>query len=196
MNEFYITPDYGYEPFTEMPGAASDAFGVAGVMLGFFVVFYLAFFAFAIVSYILQSFGLYTIAKRRGINNPWLAWVPVGVMWILGSISDQYQYVAKGRVRNRRKVLLGVEIALYLLLIPLIISVIAAIVGIAMESAGGAGVGILVLLVSYLAMIVLSIVLLVFYYIALHDVFASCDPYNATTYLILSIFFAEYLLIF
>ena len=79
------------------------------------LVYYLIFFVFAIVSYVLRSVGLYTIAKRRGIHHPWLAWLPIGDAWIMGSISDQYQYVAKGKIRNRRKVLLGLNIAMFAL---------------------------------------------------------------------------------
>jgi hypothetical protein len=32
---------------------------------------------------------MYTIAKRRQINHPWMAWVPVVDMYLLGCISDQ-----------------------------------------------------------------------------------------------------------
>lgn len=59
------------------------AFGVFAVIYG---VIFLVSLAFSAVTYILQSLGLYTVAKRRGINNPWLAWLPIGNVWILGSI--------------------------------------------------------------------------------------------------------------
>ena len=55
-------------------------------------------FIFSVVTYVLTSLGLYTMAKRRMINHPWLSWVPVANMWILGSLSDQYRYVARGQV--------------------------------------------------------------------------------------------------
>ena len=60
----------------------------------------------ALAMYVLKSVGLYTIARRRGLKNPWMAWVPVLNDWLLGSISDQYRYVVKGQIRNRRIVLL------------------------------------------------------------------------------------------
>ena len=176
------------EPFVQTPSAATEAFGVAGVMLGILCVFYFAVFAFGIASYILQSIGIYTVAKRRGIHNPWLAWIPVGVLWILGSISDQYQYVVKGRVRNRRKILLGLSVAMVALTIVSVISVIvmtvAAIVG---ESAATAGVGVLLLVLFYLALVVMAIIVMVYTYITMYDLYASCDPNNATIYLVLSI---------
>ena len=52
-------------------------------------------FVFTIAMYVLSAWGMYTIANRRGIHRPWLAWIPVANMWILGSISDQYQLSVK-----------------------------------------------------------------------------------------------------
>ena len=70
----------------------------------------LAILLLAVVVYVFQSIGLYTIAKRRGIQNPWLAWLPIGSEWIAGSIADQYRYVVKGEVKNKRKTLLILNI--------------------------------------------------------------------------------------
>ncbi len=185
-----VDPYYNYE-YDFSSGAASAAEGAAGFALVFVLVFYLLMFAFAVVTYILNALGVYTIAKRRGIHHPWLAWIPVADMWVLGSISDQYQYVAKGRTRSRRKVLLGLTIGMLASLIPMLASVVAAVVS---EVAGAAasdamlGASIAVMLLTYFALIILAIVLAVFQYIALYDLFASCDPGNAVTYLVLSIF--------
>ena len=74
----------GYEyMFSDMDYEALMA--IVGVLL---IVALIA-FVFAVVSYILSAAGMYAIAKRRGINNAWLAWIPVASGWILGSISDQ-----------------------------------------------------------------------------------------------------------
>ena len=44
----------------------------------------------AVITYIFSSLGSYTLAKRRGIRAPGLAWIPIGgVRWILGSLADQ-----------------------------------------------------------------------------------------------------------
>ena len=59
-----------------------------------------------IASYVLTALALYVIARRRGLNKPWLAWIPVVNCWILGSLSDQYHYVVKGENKCKRKVLL------------------------------------------------------------------------------------------
>ncbi len=60
----------------------------------------------SVILYILQALGLYRIAKRRGIHHPWLAWIPCGRYWLLGSISDHYQLVVRGKQRYCRVFLL------------------------------------------------------------------------------------------
>lgn len=189
MNGMYVYPDMGEfyaDPSItpELPGFAEGlAGGLAGVLFGFFLVVYLIALALAVVMYVFQSIGLYSIAKRRGIHNPWLAWLPLGNLWILGSISDQYQYVAKGRVRSRRKLLLGLMIAVYALEIPYIASALATAFG------DATSVGAALMLLFALAMLVLAVVAVVYSYIALYDLYASCEPGNAAVYLVLSILF-------
>lgn len=177
-------PDYSYTPMEE--GIAA-----AGVLVIVLLMFYLLLFAFLILNYVLQSLGMYTIAKRRGIHKPWLAWIPVGNMWILGSISDQYQYVAKGRVKNRRKTLLGLMIATYALMIPFYVAYFAMMIQM-MVTGDADGYSMVsyaaVILLLALAMMVVAIIATVFQYIALYDLFVSCDPGNAVMYLVLSIF--------
>ena len=65
---------------------------------------------FGIAAYVLTALALYTLAQRRGLNRPWLAWIPVVNCWILGSLSDQYRYVVKGEIKSKRKVLLVLRI--------------------------------------------------------------------------------------
>ena len=74
-----------------------------------------------IVVYVLQALALYTIAQRRGIKKAWLAWIPLVNVWILGSLSDQYQYVVKRQVKNKRKILLGLNIAILALSLVIVI---------------------------------------------------------------------------
>lgn len=174
--------NYGaMEPFGSVVG------GVAGFFLVFVLLFYLLMIAFGITSYILEAAGLHSIAKRRGIHNAWLAWIPVGSGWLIGSISDQYQYVAKGRVRNRRKVLLGLQIAIAAILV--VIYAAAFALGFTNALDDGVAIGSLLGLIGllYIVWIVLFLINVVFYYIALYDVYASCEPGNAVLFLVLSI---------
>ena len=73
-------------------------------------------FGFGILSYVFTGVTLYTVARRRGIDKPWLAWIPVVNVWLIGSLSDQYQYVVRGQYKSRRKVLLTLSIVNFVLL--------------------------------------------------------------------------------
>lgn len=169
------------------------------LFLMFYGFFFLAAMAIGVAAYVLQSYSIYTIAKRRDIKKPWLAWIPVGVLWILGSLSDQYKYVTGREVKSKRKVLLGLSIAVLAVNAVMTIAIIGwitSMVGIGMMGSQpdhellfqSAGLLITVLGTS-LVTSVLAIVLVVFEYIALYDVFKSCEPDNAVAFLIISILF-------
>lgn len=179
-----------YDYYSYAEPAAEGLAGIAGMLLGFVLVFYLLMLAFCVVSYVFYSLSVYKIAKRRGIRSPWLSWLPVGNLWVIGSISDQYQYVVKGRIRNRRKVLLGLQIAIIAAGAVSVGSGIAMVIGL-VDSYSGIGLATMstgVLLLMYLVMAVASIVAVVFTYIALYDLFESCNPDSAAMFLVLSIF--------
>ena len=38
--------------------------------------------AIGVACYVLQALSLYSLAKRREINKPWLAWIPLANAWI------------------------------------------------------------------------------------------------------------------
>lgn len=151
-----------------------------------------------IAAYVLTALSLYTIAQRRGIKHAWMAWVPVLDLWILGSIADQYRYVVKGEVRSRRKVLLTLSIVLAVFCVVIIVFAFCTMIGLIVEIPQMGDMTenqavsrllsiILPAFIVWLLMGVLSIIKAVFEYIALHDVYASCDPGNKTLYLVLSI---------
>lgn len=142
---------------------------------------------YAITAYIFSSLGMYTIAKRRGILNPWLAWVPIGNIWILGSLSDQYQYVAKGKIRNRCTLLLVLNILYYILYFGMEVALKFAPYG---NSETDVSVFIALLGLAGVALLILipfAVVLSVFCYMAWYDLYRSCNPDRAVTYLVLSI---------
>jgi hypothetical protein len=135
---------------------------------------------------------MYTIAKRRGIRHPWLSWLPIGNTWILGSISDQYQYVAKGNIRSRRKVLLGLSIAVCVLMIVYYIYRVIAIIGLIIFEYQPTDMwgGFLLEIGFVLAMGTLGIINAVFTYMAYYDLFDSCNPKHSVVFLVLGIFFS------
>ena len=185
--------------YPDMMNAVSEG---VGVLVGFLVVFsivYLLSIGLGIASYILHALGLYTIAQRRGIKHPWMAWVPVLNLWTLGSISDQYQYVTQGLIRNRRKLLIGLQIGVvvlwiisFCLYIGMFVNIIAQIPAMEhmdesqMVKLFSPAIGMMV--VSF-AMSAVGIVTTVFTYICAYNLFASCQPKNKTLFLVLSIIF-------
>jgi len=136
----------------------------------------------SVAIYVFTALSLHTIARRRGISAPWLAWVPVANLWVLGSISDQYRYLTQGQMKHKRVTLLVWKCVSYAMIAGVVVSAFLVVAG---ESVGA----IVTLLSLVFVMLVLAIVYVVLYFMALYDVYASCDPQNAALYLVLSIFF-------
>lgn len=164
-------------------------FAVLGVML-------VAIYGYLIVAYILEGKSLSAIARRRGIEKPWLAWVPVGSSWLLGALSDQYRYVVHGQVRNRRKLLMWLTIALYAVM-AVVLTVLSIWMAVSITAAVSAGEeaflatylgGIFLLYLLMFALYGVSAVVSVFQYMAYYDLFRSCDPGKSLVYLLVSIF--------
>ena len=187
-----------------------DGMGMGIVVVLFYLIYMLVIVAVSVGTYVLQSLSLYTVAKRRGIKNPWLAWIPVGCAWIIGCISDQYRYVAKGQVKNKRKALLVLQIIFGALMIAFVVWFFVfmfQIAGMVTNQVFMPGYGygsevpqmvlsVLGFLLLWLALSGLSIAMIVIRYMALYDVYHSCEPKNATLYLVLSIVFNIMLPIF
>lgn len=180
--------------YEEMFDTGFEAIGFA-TSLGIYM---LVFSLIGLTLYILGSLGAHTIAKRRNIRHAWLAWLPIGNAWIWGCISDQFRYVTRGEVRNRRKVLLGLSIAVDVLLIAMIVLYVKLLIAFiadmsAMEPVAGSsplGLSVTLMFVA-LATMVVAVVQAVFAYMALYDLFRSCDPDNAVLFLVLSIVFSN-----
>ena len=152
----------------------------------------------SIATYVLTALALYTIAKRRGLKNAWLAWIPVADCWLLGSLSDQYQYVVNGQHKSRRKILL-----LFRILITIMwISLMGLLANLFFHTFGSILWGSMNddqifqilhqatnLLVLCLPLVGASIAYAVFRYMALYDIYKSLDPANCVLFLVLSILF-------
>jgi hypothetical protein len=146
----------------------------------------------SVAAYVFSALAIYTIAQRRGIKNPWLAWIPMVNVWILGSISDQYRYVAKGEVKNKRKILLGVNILNFILtwaaVIKMIVTVVGVIVGETYLTDEMEAIRQILVSVAFFAPVaILGIVGFVVEIMALYDLYSSCEPANNVLYLVLSL---------
>lgn len=148
---------------------------------------------FGIASYILSAMALYAIARRRGIHNAWLSWVPVANCWIFGSLSDQYQYVVKGEVKSKRKIMLVLNILVTVFTLMVSVLAIVTVVGVffsvndaeRMRAINGP---MLAILGVALPLACVSIAYAVIRFMALFDIYRSLDPHNAVLFLLLSIF--------
>ena len=152
----------------------------------------------SIAAYVLTALALYTLAQRRGIKNPWLSWVPVVNCWIVGSLSDQYRYVVKGEVKNKRKILLILNIINAVLAIAMAVIAVVMVLG-AVSSAMGPfdeeQLGELLLSMAGILLLCLpiagiSIAVAVIHYMAMYDIYTSCTPRNNVIFLVLSIIFS------
>ena len=159
----------------------------------------------SLATYVFMAIGLYAIAKRRGIRHPWMGWVPFANVWLLGCISDQYRYVAHGQEKSKRKVMLGLDIATAALGVVAIVLVVVGLIS--MFSRMDSHLGMLeeelimndasyfadvlgpmmIAVVLCLVMLGTAIALTVLQYMALYDLFNSCNPATSAVFLALSI---------
>ena len=143
-----------------------------------------------ILPYILTAIGLYSIASRRGIRHAWLAWVPIADLWILGSISDDYQLKVNGRVKSVRKILIGLAAAI------LAVILVFKLMGNILSPTGYKSM-LPAILFTY-SIVGIGSVLVVVRFMALSDLYRSCYSKIESLYIILSILlnFLEPVLIF
>lgn len=152
----------------------------------------------SLVCYVLMSVAVYTIAKRRELKRPWLAWIPVANNWLLGSIADQYRYVARGENKSKRKVLLTLSILGTVLSVVICASAVQMIFRTAhvlfniynedqiLQMLMGPMMTIMGLSLPLLGVVLAYVIV---YYMTLWDIYQSLDPMNSTVYLVLSILF-------
>ena len=96
--------------FSNYDISSNEAQEIVGAVAGALLVAAIVALLLGIVLYVIKSLGLYTIAKRRGIACPWLAWLPVGCEWITASIADQYRKVTSGKATVRRFIIVALAV--------------------------------------------------------------------------------------
>lgn len=60
--------------------------GGLGALLALSAGIFFIVFLIGVAFYVLKSIGLMTLATNRGIENPWLAWIPIADLYIMGSL--------------------------------------------------------------------------------------------------------------
>lgn len=163
-----------------------------GIMLVVFLLFYLVLVGIMLANYIMTAIGLQKIAKRRGVNYPWLAWIPYANYWLIGSIADDYDN-RNGLKKRWSKILLGLLIAYGAGLVLYFVSIIVffiqtTLMGINESDITAGFIG--TLLFFYIVLIifmVIATILSVIYYICMYKIFESTVPDKSVKYLILSL---------
>lgn len=74
---------------------------------------------FGVVSLIIQGIPLYRMAKRRGINNAWLSFIPLGNTWIMINLPTN-EFNLLGIRAHRSKALWKVMLIMILMYIPVV----------------------------------------------------------------------------
>ena len=177
MNPYY---------YNELPVTGADEEMMMSVLLILLGVLAVALLV-SVIFWIISSLSLQSIARRRGIRNAWLAWVPIGNQWILGSIADQYQHLIQGKITSRRKILLWLGLANFV--VSVIGGILSGVIGATAQTEEQMMVFSVVNLVSSLGGMTLGITVLVFYHMSNYDLYRSCNPKNAVTFLVLGIIF-------
>ena len=177
MNPYY---------YNELPVTGADEEMMMSVLLILLGVLAVALLV-SVIFWIISSLSLQSIARRRGIRNAWLAWVPIGNQWILGSIADQYQHLIQGKITSRRKILLWLGLANFV--VSVIGGILSGVIGATAQTEEQMMVFSVVNLVSSLGGMALGITVLVFYHMSNYDLYRSCNPKNAVTFLVLGIIF-------
>ncbi len=135
----------------------------------------------AAVSYVFLAMGMQQIAKSRGINNPWFAWVPVLRGWLLGCISDQYRFVTRGSTTHRRTWLVALPILETVLWI---ISFFVGVFHLILSAEPGSALD----TTSVVMLALLTLVRIAYFVLenmAAYDLHRSCNPENAGLFLLL-----------
>ena len=159
-------------------------------------------FIWTALAYVGTSLGGQRMAKKVGMENPWLFWIPGANLYALGQLADIQASRCEGKTTNFRKKILIWLIAPMIVSIAwaiiLVIWLIAAVnkgilndTGIvSLDMTGDASmVGLsFALLLGFIALFVAYIILIVIYYKALYRAYKLYAPDSAGGFLVLSIF--------
>ena len=157
-----------------------------------YIVFYVIAMISGILNYVFTSLSIYTIAKRRLISKPWLAWIPIANAWAMGSIADEYD-AKMGINRKWRVVLLTLSlifIAVFLIFyILLVVSIVTFAYSFAFaEPTANDVIGFMIpIMISSIATALVSVALSACSYICMFTIYESTVPHKALKYFLLSL---------
>lgn len=187
-----------FEVLWEFYGIPKAALQMA---FSFFISSVIIFLIISLVLYIIKALGIFKMAQRVGLNNGWLAFIPIAKNYIFGKVAEKY--IRKDR---RRPAKLGVILAVLNLLIFVCgIALFSALFGviaffIEAETVQAELELSLMLIISFTGFLfcVLAIAYTIVRFIALWRIYAIFNYENASMFTVLTYFFGflEPILIF
>ena len=111
MFDHYLYP--GYDPYSQLLTGILAAYALAlGVVL--------------LIPFFLRGIGLHRMAKNAGMRRPWLALIPVGQGYILGSLAGRSFFFFRGRRRSLGRINLWLSLGRLACAIPLLVGLVRA----------------------------------------------------------------------
>lgn len=170
-----------------------------------YAIFYLFTLAYGAFAYVGMSLGGSRMARKVGMNHPWMFWVPGANVYALGKLADTQASLCEGKTTKFRKkllvwtIILAASAILWAIVMTVIVAM-AAVNGLLDDSGNlitldGAGDTAMIsfslaLLVSSLLFFIPYIIYLVVYYKSLYRIYKLYAPGGAVGFTVLS-FFAE-----
>ena len=172
------------------------------ILLIFYLLYSLFVMAYGAYSYIGMGLGGFRMARKIGMTNPWMFWIPLANAYAMGNLADQQTSLCEGRSTTYRKKMLAWNIVIICAALFLVIAMVPILLVVSahgtmgqdgtvtvpekyMEDLAGPA---LFFLFSFLAFLVLSVIYLVVYYKVLYRIFKLYAPDGAVGLLLLSIF--------
>ncbi len=153
-----------------------------------------------IVIYLLNAIGIYKMGKNMGLKASFISFIPIARSYALGRIAQKY---VKNDGSNSAKfsiILLILEIIKGILAVAFSVSLVLAVISIVSSASNALAVdeklvstvlqSLIPVAVLYIALIAIALAYTIVYYVALWRVFAIYSHQNATTFLVLAIFFS------
>ena len=172
------------------------------LILILYLLYYLFAMAYGAFSYIGMGLGGFRMARKIGMTNPWMFWIPLANAYAMGNLADQQASLCDGRSTAFRKKMLAWNIVIICAALLLVIAMVPILLVVSVHGTMGQDGTVTVpekymedlvgpalfFLFSILVLLVLSVIYLVVYYKVLYRIFKLYAPDGAVGLLILSIF--------
>jgi len=157
----------------------------------FVLLIYAAVGLISLVYYVLYSLSLMKLASAKGVDNAWLAWLPVGNAYVLGATADRLEE-RRGISHKWGKLLVILNLVIGVLFAVAFIALFAfiAYVGIAEASGMFYDESILIapflgIYFTYVGIMVVAMVVRILAVICAYKIFEEIDPKKSVKYILL-----------